>query len=135
MKAAFPTNNENGLQSEVYNHFGSAAFFILVNTETQTYEVLENEDRDHLHGQCQPLKALGDIKTDAIVMGGIGKGALGKLLAGGVKTYRAVEGTVQENLDLLNGGKLAEFLPGQTCKGHAIGGGCAHERGEKLPWK
>jgi len=60
------------------------------------------------------------------VVGGIGKGALGKLLAGGVKTYRAVEGTVQENLDLLNGGKLSEFLPGQTCKGHAIGGGCAH---------
>ncbi|GAB6143965.1 NifB/NifX family molybdenum-iron cluster-binding protein [Desulfocicer niacini] len=126
MKVAFPTNNENGLNSDVYNHFGSAAFFILLDTDTQTFEILKNQDKDHAHGQCQPLKALGDVKTDAIVVGGIGKGALGKLSAEGVKTYRAMEGTVQANLDLLNEGKLSEFLPGQTCKGHAIGGGCAH---------
>ena len=126
MKATFPTNNEKGLNSEVYTHFGTAAFFILVDTETGAYEVLENNDKDHIHGQCQPLKAMGDIKTDAIVVGGIGKGALNKLLSEGIKTYRAMEGTVQANLDLLNGGKLSEFLPGQTCKGHTIGGGCAH---------
>lgn len=126
MKVAFPTNNENGLESEVYNHFGSAHSFVIVDTDTQEYEIQENSDRDHLHGHCQPLKALGDIKIDAIVVGGIGKGALNKLISSGVKTFRAVEGTVQANIDLFNGGKLSEFLPGQTCKGHSLDGGCAH---------
>lgn len=126
MKAAFPTNNENGLNSVVFNHFGTARFFILVDTETREYEVKENSDLDHVHGQCQPLKALGAVKTDAIVVGGIGKGALNKLLAAGIKTFRAAEGSVEMNLDLLDDGKLPEFLPGETCKGHTIGGGCAH---------
>ena len=74
MKAAFPTNSENGLQSQVFNHFGTARFFILVDTDTHTYEVKENSDLNHVHGQCQPMKALGQVKADAIVVGGIGKG-------------------------------------------------------------
>lgn len=126
MKTAFPTQTANDLDSPVFNHFGSAAFFIVVDTDTHEYDIIENQDKDHLHGQCQPLAALDNYPVDAVVVGGIGKGALGKLNASGVRTFRAVDGTVRENLSLLAQGKLQEFLPGQTCKGHGPGGGCAH---------
>jgi len=126
MKAVFPTNSELGLTGNVYGHFGSAPFFVLVDTDTGGYEVVINHDKDHLHGQCQPLKALGGIKADIIVVGGIGKGALSKLTSAGIKSYRAVEGSVMVNLDLLKSGNLSEFTLDQTCSGHTIDGNCAH---------
>ena len=126
MKAVFPSNSDLGLTGSVYNHFGSAPFFVLVDTDSSEYDIKINEDKDHLHGQCQPLKALGGSQADAIIVGGIGKGALNKLLSSGIKVFRAVEGTVETNLDLLKSDSLIEFTLDHTCKGHDIDGQCAH---------
>ena len=126
MKIAFPTQENNGMESRVYGHFGSAQYFVLVDTEEDSSETVENPDRDHLHGQCQPLKALNGRQVDAILVGGIGGGALRKLSLEGIKTYRAAPGSVRENLELLTSGKLAVFAPDQTCGGHGIGDSCAH---------
>ncbi len=126
MKIAFPTQENNGMESRVYGHFGSAHYFVFVDTEEDSSETVENPDRDHLHGQCQPLKALNGRQVDAILVGGIGGGALRKLSLEGIKTYRAAPGSVRENLELLTSGKLAVFAPDQTCGGHGIGDSCAH---------
>ena len=126
MKIAFPTQENNGMESRVYGHFGSAQYFVLVDTEEDSSETVENPDRDHLHGQCQPLKALNGRQVDAVIVGGIGGGALRKLSQEGIKTYRAAQGSVRDNLDLLTSGKLAVFAPDQTCGGHGIGDSCAH---------
>jgi len=127
MKVAFPTMEQNGLDSQVYGHFGSAASFIMVDTvNTDQFELIENADRDHLHGHCQPLAALGGVQTHAVVVGGIGGGALRKLNHAGIKVYRAVEGSVAENLALIQRDQLPEFSPEHTCAGHTGNGGCSH---------
>lgn len=127
MKIAFPTEQDNGLKSQVYGHFGSAGYFIIVDTDSDAHEVISNSNRVHEHGQCQPLAALGQNTVDAVVVGGIGAGALYKLNSGGVKVYRAVEGSVRENLSLIKSGNLPIFDPGQTCQGHhSHGGSCGH---------
>ncbi len=126
MIIAFPTNAPNQLESIVYNHFGSAENFILVDTVNNTVKTINNEDKDHEHGHCQPLNALGGQKVDAVVVGGIGKGALLKIVNQGIKVYRAVEGSVQNNLDLLQSNHLPEFDIAHTCGGHVQIGGCAH---------
>jgi predicted Fe-Mo cluster-binding NifX family protein len=124
MKIAFPTQENNQMASEVHNHFGSAKYFILVDAETNALSAIENQDLDHQHGNCQPLAALGGVAVDAVVVGGIGGGALRKLVDAGVRTYRAVEGTVSENLDLIKAAKLPDFTIDQTCKGHTGIGEC-----------
>jgi predicted Fe-Mo cluster-binding NifX family protein len=126
MKIAFPTQEKKGMESRVHGHFGSANFFVVVDTEGNTTETIENPDRDHLHGQCQPLKALNGQRVDAIIVGGIGGGALRKLLNEGIKVYRAAEGQVNDNLELLASDQLTEFTPDQTCAGHGIGDSCPH---------
>lgn len=127
MKIAFPTQENNSIESPVYNHFGSARFFVIVDAETGEQETIDNQDLEHDHGKCQPLVALGGKKVDAVVVGGIGGGALKKLYDDGVKTYRAVEGSVSENLALIKDGKLPPFTLDQTCKGHQHGiGECVH---------
>jgi predicted Fe-Mo cluster-binding NifX family protein len=126
MKIAFPTQLDQGLDSIVFSHFGSATYFVIVETEDGSMKIVENSERDHLHGQCQPLKALGGSRVDAVVAGGIGGGALRKLLTAGLKAYRAIDGTVKDNLELIQSSKLPEFTMNHTCAGHGGHGGCAH---------
>ena len=126
MKIAFPSQKNHGVDSVVYSHFGSANFFIIVDSETGGTNVVRNHDLNHAHGKCQPLLALGGNTVDAVIVGGIGKGALQKLKKEGIIVYRAVEGTVSENLELIKAGKLPEFTVDQTCAGHQGIGKCAH---------
>jgi len=126
MKIAFPTQENNGIDSNVYNHFGSARIFVIVETEDGTTETILNQDLNHQHGKCQPMVALGGSHVDAVVVGGIGGGALQNLNAEGKRVVRAAEGTVRENLELIQADKLPEITPDQTCSGHGIKGHCAH---------
>lgn len=125
MKVVFPSNSQLGLTGSVYNHFGSAPFFVLVDTETGEHEVLVNLDKDHTHGNCQPLKAMGSATAEVVVVGGIGDGALNKLVNSGLKVFKAVEGTVQKNLELLKDNKLEKFTSKLTCIAHGHAGGCS----------
>ena len=126
MKIAFPIQDNKGMDSLVFGHFGTAPYFIIVNSDNGTYEAASNPDRVHQHGQCKPLAALAGKTVDAIVVGGIGAGALVKLNAAEIKTYRAVEGTITENLELIKSGSLPLFSLEQTCAGHSADGECIH---------
>ncbi|MBW1743856.1 MAG: NifB/NifX family molybdenum-iron cluster-binding protein, partial [Deltaproteobacteria bacterium] len=109
MKIAFPVQDDRGMESQVYSHFGSARLFIMIETEGNAVETIVNQDMGHRHGQCKPLDALGGHLVDAVVVWGIGGGALRALNSAGVKVYRAVEGSIQENLELTKRGVLPEF--------------------------
>lgn len=125
MKICFPTETLQGLESRVYEHFGSAPGFVIVDTETKTVEEINNSDLHHAHGMCQPLKAIGGREVDAVAVGGIGMGALMKLQAQGIRVFRVTQGTVGENIQFIVKKNLPEFDARFTCAGHT-GGGCAH---------
>jgi len=85
-----------------------------------------NEDQTHVHGQCSPVKALGGVKPQAVVVGGIGAGALRGLRSAGIKVYRCAGRTVAEAVDLFKNGKLSEIREDDTCAGHSGGHSCCH---------
>ncbi len=124
MRVCFPVQADNGMDSMVYNHFGSAAAFIIVDTEQEGAAAINNSDIHHEHGACNPIMALGSSRVDAVVVGGIGTGALRKLNADGIRVYRSMEATVKNNLDLLKENKLPELTIDHTCGGHH--GSCSH---------
>jgi len=124
MKVCFPVQKDDGVESQVYNHFGSAPVFIVVETEAKGIQRVDNRDLHHVHGACNPVMALGGQKVDALVVGGIGGGALTKLNAMGVKVYEAGSRTVKENLELLKENKLQELSMDHSCRAHE--GGCGH---------
>jgi len=127
MKIAFPTQEKNDKESPVHNHFGSAPYFIIVDSDTEELQTIDNQNLNHTHGNCQPLVALGGTQVDTVVVGGIGGGALRKLLNAGIKAYKAVEGTVLDNLELVKNDKLDKFSAENTCQGHHHGiGECVH---------
>lgn len=126
MKICFPVQENQGLQSQVYGHFGSAPGFLVVDMATGEFTAISNSDQIHQHGACNPVAGLGGHQVDAIVVGGIGGGALNKLNAGGMRVFKALEGSIGENIELLRADALPEFLPGHTCGGHGQSQGCSH---------
>jgi len=124
MKIAFPVQVDEGLDSQVYGHFGSAPSFVILDSASGEYRTIGNSDAHHDHGQCLPMNALAGNTVDAIVVGGIGGGALMKLQAQGVRVFRAVEGSVKQNLEYIKSSKLPEFSVNMTCAGHHGQGGC-----------
>ena len=126
MKIGFAVQINEGIESKIFNHFGSAPAFIVIDTENNGLVTVNNSDMHHVHGACNPVKALGGNSVNAMVVGGIGAGALMKLQSEGIRVFRGVEGNVRDNLELLKSGKLPEFSVNMTCAGHKNGHGCAH---------
>ncbi|MCD8490402.1 MAG: NifB/NifX family molybdenum-iron cluster-binding protein [Geovibrio sp.] len=125
MKICFPISHDNGLESRVYGHFGSAPAFIVADSETNTVSMVNNADLEHVHGACNPALALAGKSIDAVVVGGIGAGAIAKLNSLRTKVYQAKGITVQENLDAFRNGTLTE-LGSASCSGHEGGHSCGH---------
>ncbi|MFA6413736.1 MAG: NifB/NifX family molybdenum-iron cluster-binding protein [Syntrophales bacterium] len=124
MKVCFAVQKDEGMDSAVFGHFGSAPAFMVVDTEHQSIELVNNRDMIHAHGACNPIMALGGQNVGAVVVGGIGGGALMKLNAAGIKVYGSMAGTIKGNIDLLMTNRLPEFSMENTCAGHQ--GGCGH---------
>ena len=121
MTVCFPVESDMGLESRVYGHFGSAPMFIICDTESGGLSQVDNRDERHEHGRCSPIKALDGHSVDAVVVGGIGAGAIGKLNALDIKVFRAEKTTVKENLELIRNSALPEISMDSACGRH---GGC-----------
>ena len=123
MKVCFPVESNNGLDSIIYGHFGSAPMFVVYDTATNSVNAITNQNLGHEHGACSPLKALNGKFVDAIVVGGIGAGAISKLNTMGIKVYKSSEGTIKSNISLFQGNSLSELTINNACGQH---GGCGH---------
>lgn len=122
MKVCFPVKSNEGINSIPYNHFGTAPLFIICDTETEEVKTINNGDLGHEHGKCQPIKALSGEVVDAVIVGGIGAGAITKLNSMGIKVYKSIEGNVHENLDAYKKNELVQFSQNHTCNHD----GCSH---------
>ncbi len=130
MKICIPVTQDLGLDSPVCEHFGSTPMFLVVDTDDGVTESLPNKNTHHNHGGCTPLASLQGVALDAIAVGGIGRGAIMKLQAAGLKVFLTRFPTVRETVDALTNGLLSEVDPSQACAhhghGHGQGQGCGH---------
>ncbi len=104
MKICFPVDENKGLASKLHGRFGSASMFLLVDSETGTFQ--------ELYGMSSrggsPFDFDG-IDAEAIVIGNIGERALFELIRSGLKVYQAQKPTVTENIELIKQSELIEL--------------------------
>ncbi len=125
MKICFPVETDKGLDSDVFGHFGSAPLFVVYDTDENSVNTINNQDLGHVHGMCNPIKALDGKMVDAVIVGGIGAGAVNKLNEMGIKVYKAQKVSVQDNISLFQNSTIPEMTLSQTCSGHTASG-CGH---------
>ena len=116
MKIALPIDLYRGLESQIHGHFGSAPMFALVDSESLAVQALSNPNAVHEHGHCSPLQALGAARPEAVIVGGIGMGAVMGLRAAGISVWRAPQGTVGDAVRSFNKGELQEVVDRATCQ-------------------
>lgn len=124
-----PVTADRGLESPVSGHFGSAPLFMLVDVETRRAKAFTNTRAVHEHGACRPLDALAGNEIDALVVGGIGAGALMKLQGAGIRVFRATAPTVAGCLDAFAKNEVEEIGPGGACGRHGHGHDEEHDHG------
>lgn len=122
MKVCIPVEVNEGLDSKPFGHFGSAPMFVVYDLENDKLSQIDNGDLGHEHGKCQPIKALSGNVVDAVIVGGIGQGAIVKLNSMGIKVFKAQANTIKENIELFKANKLNEFPSNHTCSHD----GCGH---------
>lgn len=125
MRLCIPVAADEGLNSIVYGHFGSAPLFVLVDSETMTVEPLANRDQTHVHGACNPLRALAGRQVDAVIVGGIGPGAVNGLQRAGIAVYQSPAQTLAEAVAQFKQGRLRKIGPESACTHHGEGD-CHH---------
>jgi len=50
-----PVPEQNGMNSVIFGHFGSAPYFAMYDTEKKDVSFVTNNESEHEHGQCMPV--------------------------------------------------------------------------------
>ena len=106
MRIAFPVNKDDGLNAEIFEHFGHAPFYLLVdisNNYIGNITTIANSYRD-VHGPGDVPRLLADHKVNILICRGMGRKAVEYFNSLGIKVIRGPYGYVKEVLDdYLNG--------------------------------
>ena len=108
MKIAI-TSTGKTLDSQVDPRFGRAACFVIIDTETMDFSVIENENIAIAGGAgISSAKTVIDAGVEAVLTGNCGPNAGRTLSAGKVKLYTGFSGTISDAVELFKTGKLNE---------------------------
>jgi predicted Fe-Mo cluster-binding NifX family protein len=118
MKLCIPSLDQNGLESAMCDHFGSAPFFMLYDTESGTIATTVNMNDHHEHGSCMPVDALKAHGAEAVLCRGMGMRAVNLLLAAGVKAYIVEANTAGEAIGKFNAKDIRLLDAGNACRQH-----------------
>ncbi len=109
MKIAL-TSTGKELTSEMDPRFGRAAYFILADTDTLEYEVVENSENANISqgAGIQAGKAIVDKGAEVLITGFCGPKAFKVLESAGVKMIVGVTGRVKDVIENYKSGKYKE---------------------------
>lgn len=109
MKIAIPAEGDS-LNSEVCISFGRTPYFIVADTESDEFSVIDNKAVSEQSGAgVKAAQAVADSGAGAVVTFHCGKNAADVLKAADIKIYKAVKGTVKDMVQSYNAGKLNEL--------------------------
>jgi predicted Fe-Mo cluster-binding NifX family protein len=99
MKIAI-TSSGSDLKSEVDPRFGRCAYFILVETDTDEFEAIENSNVQGMGGVgIQSGQMMANKGVKVVLTGSCGPNAFQTLQAAGIEVVTGINGTVQEAID------------------------------------
>jgi predicted Fe-Mo cluster-binding NifX family protein len=113
------TSSGETLDSPVDPRFGRAAKFIVYDTDSKEFEVVDNAQNINLP-QGAGIQAAGTVSrlgAQGLVTGHCGPKAYRTLAAAGVKVYLGAQGTVAEAIESFEQGRL-ESAGGPDVQGH-----------------
>jgi predicted Fe-Mo cluster-binding NifX family protein len=124
-----------GPDDQIDLRFGRCRYFVLVDSETDIFEFLDNEAAALRGGAgLQAAQMLAEAGVKAVISGNIGPNAISVLEVAGIKSYHCGPATVRKALQRYKDGDLNEtsgYKVGANSEGNGFsrGGGMGMGRG------
>lgn len=129
MKVAVSSTGEN-LNAQLDPRFGRCAFFLVVNPDDMSFEVLDNESAAQGGGAgIQAAQFLASQAVAAVITGNCGPNAVQTLSAAGVELFAGQAGTVKEVVERFIKGNLKPASEATVESHFGMGGGAGVARG------
>jgi predicted Fe-Mo cluster-binding NifX family protein len=110
--------SSNNLDANVDSRFGRCPYFIIVDSDTMEYEVIENKSTNAAHGAgIQAAQTVANMDVKVIITGNVGPNAFNVLSASGIKIVTGVSSSVKESVEKYKNGELEE-VNNPTVGGH-----------------
>ena len=102
------TSQGKEMESEVDPRLGRSKWYIIADTETDSFEAVDNSDvAGASHGAGpQAAQKIASFGVKAVITGHCGPNALRALQAGGIDVYTGASGSVKEAIDQFKKGEL-----------------------------
>jgi predicted Fe-Mo cluster-binding NifX family protein len=126
VQICIPTEDDAGLAARVSDHFGSARWLTVVDSETGAARSIANQDLGHRPGTCDAAGSVAKLGTEAVVCTGMGRRALSSMKRAGIPVFLTESPTVGEAVAEFEMEILLPLLDEDACSGgHGLG---AHHR-------
>jgi len=103
------TSKSNNLESEIDPRFGRCSYFLIVDTDTMSFEYLSNESAMASGGAgIQAAQNVAKTGVEVVVTGNMGPNAFQTLSAAGIRVFTGANGTVKEAVEKYKKGELKE---------------------------
>ena len=118
MKVAISAQGKD-MNSPVDPRFGRAKYFIVVDTETESFAAHDNSQNLNAPqgAGIQAAKNVLDLGAEAVVSGNVGPKAFDTLMTAGITVYTGASGTVRDALEAFKSEKLKKTEKA-TVEGH-----------------
>jgi predicted Fe-Mo cluster-binding NifX family protein len=104
------TSQGKDLNAEVDPRFGRCQYFIVIDTESGSFESLDNESANLGGGAgIRTAQTLIDKNVEAVLTGNVGPNAFQTLSAAGIKIYAGISGKVSEAVEQFKSGSLKPY--------------------------
>ncbi|AEA34188.1 NifB/NifX family molybdenum-iron cluster-binding protein [Hippea maritima] len=98
------------LESTIDERYGRGEYFIIYDTDSGEFEAIKNPFLNNQGGVGVSTAQFSVEKgINAIISGSYGPNALEILRSANLELYKAQQGTVKDNIELLKEGKLERF--------------------------
>lgn len=136
MKVAVTASGKD-LDAPIDPRFGRCAYFMIVDTDSMSFEVFENESMSLGSGAgIQSAQFVADKGGKILITGNVGPNAAQTLAAAGIQLIAGQTGTVRQAIENYKNGKLkttaVSNVPGHF--GMGGGGGMGSGRVEEWVW-